>query len=234
MSNNLPPILPTSSNKPSPGGVSRAQSFSVGKLQQKKDREGAKVSVSQRIRSDDDREGPTTSVGRIGREENSTESLARSKGGMRSIYDDVERDKTLDRLRYQNIRKMIKERKEVEKVGADVGVGAKPEKVSPFRIPGVKTGGGFKTKGAYGLTRKFFSHSRQQRATFKNLSSKDRKYFLDMVGEHAKKVRRGTGFGRLVRKKMKRKVDRDWRAGKISIDDRNDFKKVINSLKDVK
>ena len=63
MSPNLPPVLPTRSSAPRVvgGGVNRAQNLSITKLNQERDRESSRVSVSQLMRSKREGEDSTSS-----------------------------------------------------------------------------------------------------------------------------------------------------------------------------
>jgi hypothetical protein len=130
--------------------------------------------------------------------------------------DDVMRDTIRDDLRYRHMRQTMHETQEnsqtrEQRVLGHAGTGK-----------------------AFGSTKKFVRRLntmvRSMPATYKNLSVKDRKYFVDMVKKHAKKLPVGAGFGLSTRKKMKREVFADKKAYKVSTTDAKDFKHLIDEL----
>jgi hypothetical protein len=223
----LPPILPTKSVGTSTPKISNhAQNLSVSKLQQHKDRADAKVSMGQILRGDRNENGPITSVNRVGGDDDTpSTSVAHAGQARRSIHDDAAIDEVRDRLRYQHIRQKMLEKKVAEQA-------AQVPEDSKYKVGSLATGSGFsrKSPGATGMERRLFNKVRKERASLKNLSKNDRKYFLDMVEERAKKVKAGVGFGRTIRKKMKRQVERDRRKGTISYEDSKDFKRMIDEF----
>lgn len=226
MANNLPPTLPTSgSAKPPSSGPARAQDLSVAKLQQHKDREAARASIGQvmKEKAEEVEEGATTSIGRVGEPAMKATSVAHGGHAKRSVFHEEEYDEVRDRLRYQHIRQMMREKKAAEEAVA------KAEKPPVYDI-GIKTGGAFKLKGRGGLMKKLGKLRYQQPATYRHLSKQDQKYFADLVKPHAKGVSRWSGVGRLARTKMKTQIERDRRAGKISSTDATDMKRMIDQL----
>ena len=173
----------------------------MSKLQQKKDVEQAKVSMSQLMRS--------KAAGGAGQEE--------------SLYSDAQRDEIRDRLRYRHIQKMMREKKAAEAAG-------KMEKPSKFGFPSISTGRLTRRVGPAGVERQIYRQIRKHIATYKNVSPKDRKYFLDMVLPHGEKLAPGKGFGFGVRRQMKSRVELDRRRGTISFEDSKDFKRMIDQL----
>lgn len=199
----LPPILPTSSSKlPSRSvGIPRAQNVSVSKLQQRKDVEATRVSMSQLMRS--------KAAGGAGQEE--------------SLYSDAQRDEIRDRLRYTYMQSRMREKKTAE-------LAAKVEKPSKYGFPSISTGRLTRRVGPAGVERQIYRQIRKHIATYKNISPKDRKYFLDMVLPHGEKLAPGKGFGFGVRRQMKTKVEMDRRSGAIGFEDAKDFKRMIDQL----
>lgn len=130
--------------------------------------------------------------------------------------DDAMRDNVLDDMRYRYMRKQMRERQENSETREQQVLG--------------KSG----TGKSYGTTKKFVRRLntmvRSMPAKYKNLSVKDRKYFTDMVKEHAKKLPTGVGFGLNTRKKMKMEVHHDKMDYKINAQDAKDYKKLIDQL----
>lgn len=217
---NLPTILPVSSGAVSGGISSRAQNFSVSKLQQNKDRENAKVSLNQVMRAktgDNTRSASSpaiTSIAHLGQ-------AVQSAGG-----NDGSTDEARDRLRWQHIRQLMRAKKATEEATA------RQTPPSKYQVAGMGTGSAFSrhTPAARSAERMLYKKVKQERATLKNISAKDRKYFIDLAAGHAKKVQAGAGFGRNIRVKMKGQVERDRQKGVVSKADADDFKKMINEL----
>lgn len=200
----------------------RAQDFSVSKLQVKKDRENAKVSMEQLARQGENR--PVSSVAHLSGQTLTSTSVAHQGTAISgSIYGE-NYDKEADERRYEYIRRLAMARKK-EKEAA----GAK----SIYDI-GVKTGALFKTTGVLGLRRGLIRARYQKPGEFKNLSSKDRQYFEDLIKKHVKGVPAGVGIGRHARRAMKQQILRDRRKGIVNVEDANDFYNMIDALPKVK
>ncbi|MBT3538837.1 hypothetical protein HOF40_04970 [Candidatus Parcubacteria bacterium] len=215
----------TSNMRPGQGAsssVGRAQNFSTTTLQQKKDRAMASTSIGRVIRKESG-SSATTSIGRVGGENKKSTSVFHDGSEARSVYDDDQADEVRDRLRYQHIRQVIKDRK------ASEAAAAVDNQVSKYNV-GVKTGGAFKTKGRGNFSKKLKNLRRKSPASFKSLSNKDIEYFTNVVSPHAKGVKSGTGISRSVRTGMKRQLERDRRSGKISSTDSGSFKKMVDNL----
>ena len=224
LSSNIPSILPTSMPRtPSFRASSHAQDLSTMKLNQYKDREAATTSIGRAI-SRDRSSGPMTSVSRAG--QNSSEartSINDDQTAKRSIYDDNYVDENRERLRYQHIRELIKQRKAEEEAGQT----SNPKSVYDTSI---NTTPGFKRYGVTGYARQISKMRRLNPASYKNIDKKDQDYFLDVVESHAKATSTGKGYGRLARRNMKMKIEQDRQAGKISYADSKDMKRMVNQL----
>ncbi|MFA4830625.1 MAG: hypothetical protein WC862_01370 [Patescibacteria group bacterium] len=226
MPQNLPPVLSTQRQNPSlpKGPIRHAQDLSITKLQQRKDREQAKVSIGQLLQSKSGGKSDTAAAaGETPWQSAPSTSIAHDGQDKRSINDNEYVDEARDRLRYQYIRKMIRDRKAAEEA-------AKAVEPSKYEIPEMKLGGGFRTKGRLGLQRKLFNMTKDMPATYKNISKKDREYFETLTKPHAQKAKRGAGINLQVRKKMKLQVEQDRRKGVISSADSKDFKKIIDEM----
>ena len=99
---------------------------------------------------------------------------------------------------------------------------------------GVKTGGLFKTTGVTGLRRQLIRMRYGKPGAFKNIDSKDRKYFEDLTKKYVKGVSAGTGIGHHARRAMKQQILQDQRKGVIHVEDAKDFYNMIDNLPGVK
>ncbi|PIZ95351.1 MAG: hypothetical protein COX80_04670 [Candidatus Magasanikbacteria bacterium CG_4_10_14_0_2_um_filter_33_14] len=108
MSTNLPINLNNGLSKPQTSA--HAQNFSTAKLQQRKNIETAKTSMDKAMKGEGFR--PVSSVSRIGQSNNSA-STSVTHDGSNATQDDDEarRTEVLDKLRYQHIRQMMKDKK---------------------------------------------------------------------------------------------------------------------------
>jgi len=205
-------------------GVSKhAQDLSASKLQQRIDRENAKVSMDRVIRGGSGF-SPTTSISHLqGDNASASSSVFHAGVSKRSIYDEEEYDEVRDRIRYAHIRGMMKQKQAQEEA-------AKQQQTPSKYEVGVKTGGGFRTKGKRTFVSKIKSLRRTKPVTYKNISNKDIDYFVNLVKPHATIPRSGSPIGRVARSKMKLKIEQDRREGKISLDDAKDMKKMIDNL----
>lgn len=216
----MSPLTPSNSITPA-----RAQNFSVSRLNYRKDIDNAKVSIDQ-INSK--QAGATSSISRvIGANKTAVSANGLARG--QASADDEKYNEEADEKRYEYVRRLAmakRHKKELE----EAKVLANAEKPGKYEV-GIQTGVGFGRKFQAGLDRKFFrTTQKQSRASFKHLDKSDRKYFLDLVEEHAKKVRVGTGFGKKVRKSMKMRIERDRRKGTVSWEDAKDMKKFTDNL----
>lgn len=211
---------------PLTSGVARAQNFSVSQLNYKSDLKNAKVSVA-----DDGNHSPVISVADIGRENNlPTTSVARAlqkeTNTDNSTYNEDADERRYNYMRAQMRKKKVEEQKKAEKTAV-----SKPTAfVNPQTAMKIRSGGGFRVAGVLGLKRHLYQMVRQNPAHFKNISAADRQYFIDTLRPHASAVRVGTGINRLARKEMRYKFLSDYRKGKISKADYDDFKRMVNSL----
>lgn len=224
----LPPILPTippTGGLNKPGGIGRAQDFSVSKLQQRVDREQTAVSINQMLGrhpgkgSEYDK---STSVFHPGGESQpAITSIARVGDAARSVNEaSGGEDAGADDRRYTYMRKLIKERQAKE---AEV---ARQE--TSDKGMGVKTGRAFNTVK---FKKQMSKMATVQHSTYGNLSKGDRNYFTGLVGRYAKAKTAGTGFGLTERKQMKMEIERARRGGTISAEDAKDMKGMVDTMK---
>lgn len=229
MGQNLPPVLPSGpSSMPSRPQTSvrrNAGNISVSATQQKKDIEGAAVSMNQMMSGKRGAQ-PTSSVTRIGANAHSeaSTSITHTNEAKHSIheYETAEEEAARDYRRDSYIRRMIKKRKAAEAQAAKEAAAN----------AGIHTGIGkvFRKTGVTGFRRRMNKMFRKDRATYKNLSAADKKLFEDIVEETLDPQPVGHKTSRLDRKKMGRKVFKKWKEGKITKSDYKDMKKIIGQL----
>ncbi len=217
-----PTNLPLFSNKnlasiKSSINAGHAQNFSVSQLNTRKDIDEAKVSITEV----GDNKKATTSVSRV------NDYISKPTDSVAHLGENVPQNQVTnfdqneaDDKRYEYVRRLAVERRKEREAA---------EEKSVYDL-GVRTGVGFRTKGSSGIKRRLDRLYREAPTTFKNISSTDRKYFAGVVGEHAKKVRVGSGFSTPVRKKMKIKIEKDRQKGIISKADSDDMKKMVDNL----
>jgi len=213
--------------KPSSGlGVSsvptagRAQNFSVSKLQQHVDREHAQVSVDRFINKRDEH-GPSTSVMHDGGRTQASTSVMHDPA-QPSVYDESEQDEIRDRLRYQHIRKMMKERQKAEEELASENVDRDELHVS--------SGKSFRQSGVSGFQRRTNRFFRSNKSEYKNISKEDRDLFKDTVSKRLTQKRTGSSITRRDRKIMRKEMKGHYKSGAISKVDYKDFKKLIGNM----
>ncbi len=160
-------------------------------------------------------DAPTSSIFRVG-SLNTPASTSVYHPGTSISSATSDTDEARDRQRYKHIQQMMQQKREAAEV-------------SSSDIPGgpVKTGGGFRRKPFH---KRLVRMKLAKPSSYKNLSLKDIKYFENIVVPHAKLGRAGVGFGRIVRRNIKRKIWEDYKAGVISKEDRKDMKKLIEQL----
>lgn len=185
--------------------VGRAQNFSISKLNYKKDIDNAKVSVGQLARNN---RPAVTSVGHI------NEQLKPN-----SIY-----DADADDRRYNYVRGLAMANRQ-KREAAEAG--------SVYET-GIKTGALYKTTGVTGLRRQLIRMRYEKPGAFRNLSSKDRKYFEDLTEKYVKGVSAGVGISHHARRAMKQQILRDRRKGVVNVEDAKDFYNMIDKLPGVK
>ena len=153
-----------------------------------------------------------------------TTSINRPSSSQDDIDEDALYNEGADRRRHNYIRGLMKEKHEAEQEAEQAAV-----RPSKYNIK-IRSGGGLRTTGKKSIRRKLSELYRSAPSTYKNISMSDRKYFAGVVGSHSKKVRAGVGYGKQVRKKMKRQFNRDRKAGVISKPDYKDMKRMVDNL----
>lgn len=118
---NLPPVIPRTvgiggtPRLPS-SSIGRAQQVNISKLNQLKEREAATTSIAGAIKRKmgEEQRGPTTSINRTGGSAPASSSIAHA-GLIAGDSYDQNSEAIRDRLRFQHIRQMMREKKEAEK-----------------------------------------------------------------------------------------------------------------------
>lgn len=161
--------------------------------------------------------GAVTSVVHIGQ----TQRLAGSSRFERSAE---EEQAITDNLREKYILKRMK-----EKQAAAIADANKQPKPTRFDLD-IATGKSLKRTGAGGLKRQITKHFHEHRASFKNISKEDREMFTDVVGNYAKRKVTNVAFTKYDKKKLRKEMTKQWKAGTISKKDKTDFGKIISRL----
>lgn len=224
----LPPILPIAR----PGGMGmsslpgrglgttppRAQNFSVSKLQQTRDLEGSRVSMSQamRLRDATRTAGATSSIFRVGQAANMPTTSINRPAVERDAAGAMQSDAGADDRRYSYVKRLVKERQAKEAAGGDSKSGF-----------GVQTGSQFRGKL---LHKQFGKLIRANRATYNTIGSKERAFFEDLLKGHAANKATGAGFHRHDRLSMRMEVEKARQAGQLSYINAQHFKKLIDGL----
>lgn len=218
----MPVNLPSSFGLSHSGGTSmrpqasaHAQNFSTSRLNQHKERAKASTSMGRAMQRGNS--GPTSSIGRV---------LNGNIGGHDEEYgmfSEEERDEIRTRLRYQNIRKMMKEKK-----AATISAERASKQHNGIHI---KTGGTY-SKGGWGGTKKTLKKvfKKGKYSKYKNLSASDKKHLEQIVEEGGAHGFKGGGYGYSTKKAMGAKAWKKYKSGDISKEDYKDFKGVIRDL----
>lgn len=230
MDKNLPPVLPagvTGSHNTSGPVISarrNAQDLSVSQTQQQKDTENAAVSINQMM-SGKPSARPTTSVYRATHgDSDAVTSVARQDQEQHSIYGEETKGEAEAReyRRYSYVKKLIKARKDEE---------AKEQKAAEEK-QGFKAGIGktYRSSGVTSFKRRFKTHLRKNRATYKNISKKDAELLTNIVEKTLGPKPTGSSIKLRDRKKMKMKAWKEYKKGEITKEDVKDFRKIVGQL----
>jgi hypothetical protein len=236
------------------GGLGRAQDFSVSRLNYRKDRDNAKISINSVLQGQSQKtlmkkelitgdsgiseaqvvstsqggvrsSGPSTSISHPG-QSGIVATTSIFHPGINQGSEDGLSDAERDERRYEMARQhLMKARKERE---AKAAAAAAPTP-DVFDL-GFKTGSGFRIHGKYGLLRKMHHLKKTKPLAYKHWDKEDEKYLAGLVKPHLQGVSRGTSIGYAMRRKMKYQIERDRRAGKIDVYTSRDMKKIVNDL----
>lgn len=214
-------------SRPPTTSATHAQNFSVSQLNYKKDIQNAKVSINQITQP---LSQATTSITHVGQHNPTTTTSVAHVGESQVLADEVSQQEADDR-RYAFFQRRLMAKKHAEelakiKIEAEANSGSYTEKI----VGNIKTGSGFKTTGVMGAKRQLHHMVKHNPEKYKNLSTGDQKYFLETVKPYAKAVGAGKGFNRYQRRAMKYKFLRDYRSGKISKADYDDFRGLTDNL----
>ncbi len=199
----------------------RAQNFSVSKLQQTRDLENSRVSMSQamRLRDENRTGGAVSSIFRVGQVNNAPTTSINRPAVERDAAGSMQADAGADDRRYSYVKRLIKQRQATEAAEAG-GEGGK----AAF---GVHTGSQFRGKL---LHKQFGKLIRANRATYNTIGAKERAFFEDLVKSHAAGKVTGAGFHRHDRLSMRMEVEKARQAGQLSHINAQHFKKLIDGL----
>lgn len=220
---NLPVIRPGAPvGKPSTPG--RAQQFNKTILNQQKDQDAATTSISGAIAKKNADTGAgraTTSVFHQGDDTAPSTSIAHP-GAPRNA-DIADDDAVRDRLRYQYIRKLMREKKAAEAAEAQ----AQAANNSGLQI---KTGSAYKLSGKGGLRAKIGKEMREHKAAYSNLSGSEKKQLESILHGTLKQKSTGSSVSRQNKLSMKQQVEDAYKKGNISSGAKSQFKGIIDKL----
>lgn len=223
MSNILSPTFGLGGNQSnsslSPQISAHAQDFSISKLNQHKERAAASTSMGRVLRDAQygANSGATSSIARIMRGDTS------KNDDSYSMYTDDEREEIRTRLRYANIRKMMKEKK------ATIALEEKTSHQEP-RLH-IKTGSTYSKEGWSGtkrMLRKEFYKGRHSK--YKHISASDKKHLEKIIEEGGSHGLVGGKYSHSTKKHMGRDAWKKYKQGDISKEDYKSFKGIIKDL----
>lgn len=249
MPGTLPPTLPTagspmgnmSAGKLGVGPIGRAQNLNTTELSQHKERSAATTSIG-RAMSKSASTGPSTSVmhpGGMGQP--ASTSVAHPGGGGQQATTSIFKPQSpavnagmgtdptgmtqedRDNARFDHAQRKMLHRKAKERAAA-ARTGKKEAGLQ------VKTGAAFKRDGAGGFRKRLGAFFKNNRASYKNISAKDRAFFEKLISERAGSKTTGSQFTRMDKRKMRSEVTKAMRSGKITREDMRDFNKLIGGL----
>ncbi len=202
-----------------PQTSAHAQNFSTSKINQQKNRAAASTSMGRVMqeRQYGASSGPSSSIARAMRVNKTRDDDSYS------TYSDEDREEIRSRLRYKNIRKMMKEKK----VAAAVEARAAKQKHGIH----IKTGGTY-SKGGWGGTKKTLKKEllKGKHSKYKNLSASDKKHLEEIVEEGGAHGLVGGSYSYSTKKAMGQKAWSKYKKGDISKQDYKTFKGVIRNL----
>lgn len=221
MPGTLPPTLGFggSSGSLKPQTSAHAQNFSTTKLNQHKEREAASTSMGRVIREKQYGRsgGATTSI------DHAIHGDTRSSEDDMGMFSEEQREEIRTRLRYKNIRRMMKEKRAAE-------AAAKKAALKKKGIH-IKTGGTYSKEG-YGGTKKTLDnmYHKGKHSKFKNLSKSDRKHLEEVIEEGGAHGLVGGSYSYSSKKAMGQAAWKKYKRGDISKQDYKSFKGVIRNL----
>jgi hypothetical protein len=203
------------------GAKRNALNLKTTKLDTEGRRGDAHVSIGRRVNDRGGKNDPSTSASHINGARGGASSVSHQVAhAKRSIADDEYVDEVRDRMRYQNIRTRVREKK-AEEVAATKTEGS---------ILNMSTGSGHRSKGKKGIKRQLQKIRKRKPLSFGSLSDKDLDYFSGLVTPRAKALSRGSRIGRGARIKMKVDIDKQRRAGNITKDDSTAMKRLVDKM----
>ncbi len=215
---NLPPTFGSyhSSNSLKPRTSAHAQNFSTSKLSQHTDRAKATTSMGRAMQHGSS-SGASSSIARIMQGNTAEEDDAYT------LYSEEDRDEIRSRLRYENIRKMMKEKK--------AATAAAERAAKQTHGIHIKTGGTYSKEG-WGGTKKTLKKEllSGKHSKYKNLSATDKKHLEEIVEEGGAHGLVGGSYSYSSKKSMGQRAWKKYKKGDISKQDYKTFKGVIRNL----
>lgn len=239
---NLPPVIggstPLGNKIPNigkigiPNNIGRAQSTAVSSLQQRVDRDNARVSMNQVLSAKAEAMGQkTTSINRIGVGGTTAYSSASryQKNIKTSVNDENSYDpnatnnKALDDQRYTYVRRLIKARQAKEKALQK----ASTDGESPLNVG---TGHSMHHGGASGFHKQVGKFFRGNRSQFSHLSSNQKAVLEKTIEDRLEHKATGSRITRYDKLAMKKDINAAHNQGKISYRTTKQYKNIVNKL----
>lgn len=215
---NLPPTLGSSSAQSGslrPQARAHAQDFSTSQLHQRKERSAAITSMARAL-SRDSHQGPSSSIARALRGETA------HADDEYSMYSDKDREEIRSRLRYQHIRKMMKEKK--------TAIETEKQATKQHGLH-IKTGRTYSSSGYGGAKKSLRKEIRKgKHSKYKHLSSADKKHLEEIIEYGGKHETIGGTYSYSTKKSMSKKAWEKYKQGDISKQDYKTFKGIIRNL----
>lgn len=214
-----------------PSNIGRAQSTQVSVLQQKIDRDNARVSINQVLSAKAENLGQrTTSINRVGAlGTKAYTSAARYQTNIKASVNDQnsydpnaqQNDEASNDRRYTYMRKLIKQRQAKEKELQ------KEQSTSPLSVG---TGHSMHHSGTGGFHKQVSKFFRDNRTKFSHLSSEQKGIFEKTIEDKLEHKATGSQISRFDRIAMKKQLDKAHEQGKINLHTTQQFKKIIGKI----
>lgn len=216
-----------------PSNIGRAQSTQVSVLQQKTDRDNARVSINQVLSAKAEDLGQrTTSINRVGAfGTKAYTSAARYQKNIKTSVNDeksydpnaLENDEASNDRRYIYMRKLIKERQAKEK---ELEKGTEQNK-SPLSVG---TGHSMHHTGVGGFHKQVSRFFRTNRTKFSHLSGEQKGILEKTIEDRLEHKATGTQISRYDRLAMKKQINKAHEQKKIGYRTTQQFKKIIGKI----
>ncbi len=214
-----------------PQNIGRAQSTEHSLINQKIDRQNARVSMNQVLASQAEERGQrTTSIRRIGVAGSVAHTSAaryqtniKTSVSDKTAYDQNAEYTESDEKRYDYIRRLVKQRKAKEQALQKI----QSTSNSPLSV---HTGSGMTKSGAGGFHKQVGKMFREHRSQFGNLSSSQKAVLETAIENKLEQKTTGSSISRFDKMAMKKNVNAAKKQGQIAPATAKKFNKIISQL----